>query len=83
MPVWVSLVVNVIIILMLISVILNTKKYSPSCSPLSLGYSDIFHVPREGRRTHNERSILPVHWTSDLELSSSFCQAFIFTLFFY
>ena len=54
----------------------KNKKKTPFISPLSLGYSDIFCVPREGRRTHSERSILPVHWTCDLELCTSFCQAF-------
>ena len=46
--------------------------YSP-CSLCSALDTQIFHVPRMGR------SILSIHWTCDLELSSSVYQAFFFT----
>ena len=55
--------------------------YTPSpLSSLSL-VSRIFRVSWVGRRTLGEE-ILLVHWTCDLELSASLCQAFVFALFF-
>ena len=55
--------------------------YSPSRSLRSAADTRIFRVPRMGRMTPGGE-ILSIHWTSALELPSSLCQAFVFTLFF-